>query len=63
MIRMMQDVDMKLNPGLPSKRSVQQEEESFHQQMQHKFKEETSEVLYIPYTYHCMVVKHGHFEK
>jgi hypothetical protein len=40
----MQDVHAKLNPELPCKSSIQEEEDSFHQQMGLKFKEETSKV-------------------
>jgi len=40
---MMQDVFVKLNPGLPW-----QEEGSFHQQIGLRFKEETGKVLHGP---------------
>jgi hypothetical protein len=38
-------IHVKLNPELPWKSSIQQEENYFHQQTGHKFKEETSKVL------------------
>jgi len=41
---MMQYVHMKLNPGLPWKNSIQQEEGSFQQQIWLKFKEETATI-------------------
>jgi hypothetical protein len=49
---MMQGVHVKLNPELPWLNSIQQEEESFHQQTGLKFKEETSKVLHLE---HCFV--------
>jgi len=42
---------MKLNPGLPWKSSIQQEEVSFQQQMWLKFKEETSELLQLEHSF------------
>ena len=36
---MMQEVHVKLNPGLPLQNSIQQEEVSFHYQTGTKFKE------------------------
>jgi hypothetical protein len=44
---MMQDIHLKLNPGLHPKSSIQQEEEYFRQQIGLKFKEETSELLHF----------------
>jgi hypothetical protein len=44
---MMQDVRVKLNAGLSCQRSIQQEEDSFDQQIGLKSKEETSEVLHL----------------
>jgi hypothetical protein len=43
-LQMMQDVCIKLNPG---KSSIQQEEDSFHQQTALKFKKKTSEMLHL----------------
>jgi hypothetical protein len=45
--QMMQDVHVKLSPGLPWQKGIQQEEDSFHQQIGLKFKEETSEMLHL----------------
>jgi hypothetical protein len=42
---MMQDAHMKLDSGFHGKSSIQQED-SFHQQIRLKFKEETSKVLH-----------------
>ena len=44
---MMQDVHMKLNPGLSWQNSIRQEKSSFHQQIGIKFKELTGEVLHL----------------
>jgi hypothetical protein len=43
---MMQDVHVKLNPGLSGNSSNHQEEEFFHQQIELKLKTETSEKLH-----------------
>jgi hypothetical protein len=48
---MTQDVDVKLNPGLPGENSIQQEEESFHQQIGLKLKQETTEPLHLEYSF------------
>jgi len=48
---MMQDVHMKLNPGLPWKSSFHEEEGSFYQHIGLKFKEETSKVLRLGYSF------------
>jgi hypothetical protein len=42
---------VKLNPELPWKSSIQQEEDSFHQQTGLKFKEETSKVLHLEHSF------------
>jgi hypothetical protein len=43
---------VKLNPGLPDKGSIQQEEEeSLHQQTGLKFKEETRKVLHLEHSF------------
>jgi hypothetical protein len=62
---MMQDVLLKLNPGLPRQKERTTRNDSFHQQIGLKFKEETSKV-----SFHagfeaqlCMVLKLGHFGK
>jgi hypothetical protein len=47
---MMQDVRMKLNPGLSWQSSFQEEEGSFYQHFGLKYKEETSEVLHLGYS-------------
>ena len=45
---MMEDVRVKLNPGLPWQSCVQQEEEdSLYQQIEFKFEEETSKMLHL----------------
>jgi hypothetical protein len=42
---------VKLNPGLLwQKSSIQQEEDSFHQQTEMEFKEDTSEVLHFEHS-------------
>jgi hypothetical protein len=38
---------VKLNPGLPCKSSIQQEENAFLQEIGLKFEEETNEVLHL----------------
>ena len=43
---MMEDVRVKLNPGLPWQNCFQQEEDSLYQQTGHKFEEETSKMLH-----------------
>jgi hypothetical protein len=43
----MRDVHVKLNRGLSCQMRFQQERDSFHQQTELKFKEETSEVLHL----------------
>ena len=43
---MMQYLHVKLNPGLPTQNSIQQEEQSSCQQIGLEVKEETSNVLY-----------------
>jgi hypothetical protein len=43
------------------KSGIQQEKDSFHQQIGLKFKEETSEVLHLEHTF--MQLKLGYFEK
>jgi hypothetical protein len=48
----MQGVHVKLIQDCHGKRSIQQEEDSFHQQIGLKFKEETSKVLHLE---HCFV--------
>ena len=48
---MKQDVSMKLNPGLPWQKQHQQEEDSFHQQIGLKFKEETSKMLHLEHSF------------
>jgi hypothetical protein len=47
----MQDVHMQLNPELPCQSSIQQEEESFHQQTGRKFKEGTNEMLHLEHSF------------
>ena len=44
---MMEDVRVKLNPGLSWKSCVQQEEDSLYQQIGLKFEEETSKMLHL----------------
>ena len=44
---MMEDVRVKLNPGLSWKSCVQQKEESLYQQIGLKFEEETSKMLHL----------------
>ena len=44
---MMEDVRVKLNPELPWKNRVQQEEDSLYQQIGLKFEEETSKMLHL----------------
>jgi len=48
---MMQDVHMKLYPGLPWQSSFQEEGGSFYQHNGFKFKEETSKVLRLRYSF------------
>ena len=48
---MMQDVHVKLNPGLPWQSSIQREEDYFHQQNELKFKKETSKVLHMEHSF------------
>ena len=43
----MEDVRVKLNPGLPCKSCVQEEEDSLYQQIGLKFEEETSKMLHL----------------
>jgi hypothetical protein len=43
----MEGVLVKLNPGLPWQSCIQQEEETFYQQIGLKFEEETSEILHF----------------
>jgi predicted oxidoreductase (fatty acid repression mutant protein) len=47
---MIQNVRLKLNPDCRGKRSIQEEEVSFHQQKGRKFKEEFSEVLHFEHS-------------
>jgi hypothetical protein len=47
----MQDVHMRLNPGLPCQSSIQQEEESFHLQTGLKCKEETNEMPHLEHSF------------
>ena len=49
-VDMLKDVNAKLNPGLPWKISVQQEV-SFKQQIEFKFKEETSKFLHMEHSF------------
>ena len=44
---MMEDVHVKLNPGLPWQSCIQQEEDSFYQQIGLKFEEETNKMLHL----------------
>jgi len=44
---MMEDVNMKLNPGLPWKSCIQQEKDSCYQQIGIKFEEETNKMLHL----------------
>jgi hypothetical protein len=46
----MQNVNMKLHPGF---RNIKQEESSFHQQTELKFKEETDIMLYLQPILYC----------
>jgi hypothetical protein len=48
---MMKGVHVKLNPELLWKTSIQQEEDSFHQQTGFKFKEATSDVLHLEHSF------------
>ena len=57
----MQDINVKLNPGLAWRNNIQ-EEKYFHQQIVLKFKEETSEVLLLG-AWLCMELELGHFGK
>jgi hypothetical protein len=47
---MMQNIHVKLNPVLPLQNSIQQEEDSFHQQTGLKFKEITNKVLHLAHS-------------
>jgi len=47
----MQDVHMRLNPELPCQSSIQQEEESFYQQIGLKFKEGTNEMPHLEHSF------------
>ena len=44
---MMEDVGVKLNPGLHGKSCIQQKEDSLYQQIGLKFEEETSKMLHL----------------
>jgi len=44
---MMEDVRVKLNPGLPWQKLHQKEEDSFYQQIGLKFEEETIKMLHL----------------
>ena len=48
---MMRDVHVKLNPGMSCQMRFQQEGDSFHQQTELKFREETSKVLHLEYSF------------
>jgi hypothetical protein len=50
-IKMMQEVYMKLNSGFPWQSSIQQEHGSFHQQIGLKFQEETIRVLHLDHSF------------
>ena len=50
---MMEDVLLKLNPGLPWQNCIQQEEEYFYQQTGLKFEEETSKMLHLEHGLLC----------
>jgi hypothetical protein len=45
--QMMQNLEVKLNPVLPQQKQYQLEENYFHQQIGIKFKEETSELIFL----------------
>ena len=47
---MMQHVDVKLDPGVPWKSSIEQKEDTFRQQIGLKFKEETNEVPHLEHS-------------
>jgi hypothetical protein len=50
----MQDLHVKLNPGLPwQKQHFQHEDDSFHQYDGLKLKEETGEVLHMQHSFLC----------
>jgi hypothetical protein len=51
MIKLMQVVQVKLNPGLPWQSSIPQEKCSFRQQIGDKFKEETSKVVHLEHSF------------
>jgi hypothetical protein len=48
---MSQDAQVKINPGLPWRISVHQEEGSMHLQTGLRFKEEISKVLHLEYSF------------
>jgi hypothetical protein len=48
---MIQGVHEKLRPGLPWKSSIQQEDDSLHQQIRFRAKEEISEVLHLEHSF------------
>jgi len=48
---MMRNVHVKLNPGMSCQMRFQQEGDSFHQQTELKFREETSKVLHLEYSF------------
>ena len=48
---MMEDVRVKLNPGLPWQKLIQQEEDSFFQQIGPKSEEETSKMLHLEHEF------------
>jgi hypothetical protein len=48
---MMQDIYVKLNPGLPWQSSIQREEDYFHRQNKLRFKKETSKVLHMEHSF------------
>jgi hypothetical protein len=62
---MMQDVLLKLYPGLPRQKQHSRGDDSFHQQIGLKFKEEASKVSFhaVFEAQLCMVLKLGHFVK
>jgi hypothetical protein len=47
----MQDVHVKLNPGLPKQETAFNREKTFHQQNGLKFKEETTEVVHFEHSF------------
>ena len=48
---MLQDVHIKLNPGLPEQKQHQQEDCSFHRHIGLTFEKETSKVLHLEYNF------------